>query len=271
MKKKLLIIILCLLFICGCNNQSSNNSSNTNNNVKNKDRVSGNYVVYGIKVNVDASEASRTVITNVNAEFNNGVYNISYCIDDMLNTSSDCDNVKLEGTGTYTINEDTLLLHIGENKTTDMQTRKILTNDGGTNRSCKIIDDNQTIIDCSASGGWIYFSSHIDDKYYKKSDCAIFDGKTYIGEAKYSGYYLRNGTWIANPGTAKVSISFAHGELIDYKGNMFQNTGCKKITDTSYKLGVRNATYNADRDSFTVKIGQVDGIDYGTVELTLAK
>ena len=263
MKKYLFIafIIVFLFALSGCNE----NTQSTDNHPK--DKVSGSYTAYGITANVDAKDKSKTIITNLKIEFKNGKYNASYCLDDYLNTTSNCDMVKQEGTGIYTIQDDILHLNLGTSSIIDMQTNQVITINNNINRSCKIIEDEQIIIDCRASGGWIYFSKYIDDKYYKKSECTEFDGKTYEGDADYSGYYLRNGTWISSPGVANIKISFKDGELSDYQGNMFENTGCEKISDTKYKLGTRVATYNKKNDSFLVTIGQVNGINYGTVEL----
>ncbi len=262
MKKYLFIylIIVFLFTLSGCNE----NTQSTDNHLK--DKVSGSYTAYGITGNIDAKVMSKTGITNLKIEFKNGKYSVSYCLDDYLNTTSNCDMVKQEGTGTYTIQDDILHLSLGTSTSTDMQTNQVITVNNNTNRSCKIIEDEQIIIDCRASGGWLYFSKYIDDKYYKKRECTEFDGKTYEGDANYLGYYLRNGTWISSPGVASIKISFKDGELDDYRGNMFKNTGCEKISDTKYKLGIRVATYNKENDSFLVTIGQVDGIDYGTVE-----
>lgn len=264
MKKYLIGLFFVSFFFIGCSGKKVATHSNNN---QSKDKISGSYTAYGITANVDAKNKSKAVITNLKIEFNNGKYSVSYCIDDSLNTTSNCDMIKQNATGTYTIEGDTLHLNLGKSSTIDLQTNQIVTSDNDTNRICKIIEDNQIIIDCRGSGGWIYFSSHIDDKYYKKNECSEFDGKTYEGEAKYSGYYLRNGTWVDSPGVVNIKISFKNGELTDYQGNMFKNTNCEKINDSNYKIGIREATYNKANDSFFVKIEQVDGINYGTVEL----
>lgn len=265
MKKTILTILLCGVFtlsITGC----SNDENNYKEIESEKDRVSGsNYKVYGLDVNVPVQYANRWVINNLKIEFLNGNYTISYCIDDIF-TNTNCDISKHIGNGKYTINGDTLRLNITESTTTDVELGITEINNIDTSRICKIVEDNQIIIDCKDSGGFIYFSNSVDDNYYKKSECDIFNGKTYAGNVYISGYYLRNGQWISNPTTLTQEFTFLNGKLEDTYNGIFNDDSCEKINDTTYTIGQRKAKYDATTDAFIITIGTVNGINYGTME-----
>lgn len=262
-RSKFIVMLFILLFlVAGCkNNEDKNKESETK-----KDRVSGdNYKVYGMEVTVPTEYANRWVINDLKVKFLNGVYTISYCIDDIYTTKA-CDISKHSGKGSYTIERDTLDLNITESTVTDVELDETETKKINTSRTCKIVEENQIIIDCKDDGGFIYFSSRIDDNYYKEADCVAFNGKTYAGDAYVSGYYLRNGTWVSDPTTFTREFTFVDGKLEDTSNGIFKDDSCEKISDTSYKIGQRTAIYDPTTDTFKITIGTVNGIGYGTME-----
>lgn len=263
--KKILGLIICgvlVLGITGC----GNNENNDENIGTKKDRVSGsNYKVYGMNVNVPTQYANKWVINDLKVKFLGGNYTISYCIDDIY-TTDNCDISKHSGKGTYTIEEDKLLLNITESTVTDVELDETETKKVNTVRTCKIVESDQVIIDCKDDGGFIYFSNRVDDNYYKKSDCDVFNGKTYAGDAYVSGYYLRNGQWISDPTTFTVKFTFKNDKLESTSNGVFKDDSCEKISDTSYKIGQRSAVYDPTTDTFKITIGTVNGIKYGTMD-----
>lgn len=260
-KSKFIVMLFILLFlVTGCKNNESKKEESK------KDRVSGDaYKVYGMEVSVPTEYANRWVINDLKVKFLNGVYTISYCIDDIYTTKT-CDISKHSGKGSYTIDGDTLRLKITESTVTDVELDETETKKVNTSRTCKIVEENQIIIDCIDDGGFIYFSSSIDDNYYKEADCAAFNDKTYAGDAYVKGYYLRNGQWVSDPTTFTEKFTFKNGKLEDTYNGIFKDDSCEKINDTTYKIGQRSATYDPTTDTFTITIGTVNGIGYGTME-----
>lgn len=261
--KKLLNILLCTILVLTITGCSSN--SNTNK----KDKVTGyNYKVPGLSISVPTQYANRWKLANLKVKFANGIYTIDYCVDD-IQTSKGCDISKVSGKGNYTIKEDKLYLNVTESTTTDVQSNQTETNKVNNSRTCKIVEKNQTIIDCSESGGFIYFRDYVDEEYNKKAECSIFNGKTYIGEAHVDGYYLRNGKWVHDPSTFTIKFSFQNGKVDSTTSGAFRDDSCEKLSETSYILGQRSASYNPANDTFTITIGTVNGIKYGTMNFVI--
>ena len=266
MKQRLLFIFILLLLITGCDKAQENMNGNKSIVPIKKDRVSGdNYTAHGITVKVPTEYANRYVISDLKISFLNGEYKVNYCIEDIY-SSKKCDIEKISAKGSYTIEDDILRLNISESTMYNVVYDKTENNTPNTNRTCKIIENDQIIIDCESSGGWIYFSKYKDEKYLTSSDCEIFNNKTYTGEKYISGFYLRNGTWVSSPDTITKSITFKDGKLADTYGGIFASESCEKESDTKYKIGERSATYNPGTDTLTINIGTRNGISYGTME-----
>ena len=114
-----------------------------------------------------------------------------------------------------------------------------------------------------------YMARCYHEEYNKKAECSIFNGKTYIGEAHVDGYYLRNGKWVHDPSTFTIKFSFQNGKVDSTTSGAFRDDSCEKLSETSYILGQRSASYNPANDTFTITIGTVNGIKYGTMNFII--